>query len=216
MGCGHSPAFSLPDAIELPIDKRSSLPSRPTHSSGQAREDPIVISDSDSDSEGDKLEDDGLVGPRIPVWVYKMKPTERTAPSGDPSVSSRSAEDGASSFSDCGVSATSTRKAQCPKPGGCGGLVQRKTRWSRLQQVRSVRSPKVITHDLAMRRGCGHTQVPPELEEALPDLQAQFPRDHISVGYHRLTNDTIKWGYRCLTCPDASVSLSAAMVCAIT
>ncbi|KAH9854394.1 hypothetical protein C2E23DRAFT_818551 [Lenzites betulinus] len=140
-GCGPIEATPEPSTAR-PFGMRKSKRLRdktaaPAPQAGMARAHPIIIS-SDSEeqtesatggqtSDEEEPEDDGVVGPRRPLWVYKVKPPARSP--------QRPAEDPVEPADDEGSGLRPmTRKLRGLEPGGCSGLVQRKVARKRKQK----------------------------------------------------------------------------------
>ncbi|KAI0370088.1 Dor1-domain-containing protein [Pilatotrama ljubarskyi] len=152
-------------------------------------EDSTVVDSSDEERE---IEDDGHIGPRSPVRVYKVPAafrTGRTAGSSSSSVSSGNTpwRGGASSSASRGG-----RKREREREGSRG-----------LQRERASAKGQPAMGSFAKSRGSPvhDIQAPSLLHEQLPIIRAEFPGDRIEIGYRKQAESTIRWGYRCLDCP---------------
>ncbi|KAI0829071.1 hypothetical protein BC628DRAFT_1417424 [Trametes gibbosa] len=202
-GCGPIKASTEApiEAPTMPFGPRKSKRLRDKTTGGtHIRQQPIVISDSEMEveaevetevetSEESGPEDDGVVGPRRPLWVYKVKPAPRatgtTTPHNVGGGLSRVCTPGPRAShrprevpmeNPVGSGPLSMRREGATRPGGCGGLVQRKESRDR-------------------------AQVPPQqLKRALRSLREEFPYCSIDIGYRNLSDRVVKWGFRCKTC----------------
>ncbi|KAI0352266.1 hypothetical protein OH77DRAFT_811430 [Trametes cingulata] len=149
------------------------------------KSDPELSTVIESSDEEKDIEDDGHVGPRSPVRVYKVPAAFRTGTQAKFSASSVSP--GNSSWRGGASSSSSSASSSVSLSGGSakrrGGLVVQ-------AYAGRGRPPKA----------------PSMLQDELPVLRAEFPDDRFEVGYRRqVESGTIRWGFRCLECPGQPV-----------